>query len=666
MNLNKKTFIRFIVFLGFLFLFVGTNAQENKIKYLNYSISLGGDLDYNIYSSQFRTLPGTTNCCEKDNILFEKATGLGYSFWVGATRHIDSPLIFTGLDANINLKFINFAAKYSEKAKIGNYINNNNIEDIISQQVLSTSANFLTISPSVSVFPFDKSNLPLALHVGFSSGIFLSSNYEMYEEILQPTGALFENGGKIRNNSSGDLQDKSDFFFSFFCGFSYELLKINSISLSSLITFNYGITNFLKSIDWKSNTINFGLNIAYRFKEPEKILPAPPVLPPLPALPLLKEEKINMFVETNILPENKKIKTGDTIFLQINNTSVITSTTHLPILFFKLNSSELIKEKKIDDKLVTYLLNNTKNINYIEIGLAVNEKEDLFEKRKHTVLEFCSKNKINTSNFKFSYIKSDKKRKYLEINEEMAYAKFGNDLVVTEELENQYKIDSIQKKLLEVKVQVESENNNHNYKHNYNYNCEIKYNINKINIENNINNIENILVGRALDTNLLLELDKNININNININKNISLDISINTISQKKLTKNFEFLLVPNIITREFVNSNAENYFTEEYVLGFFNFDEKYFIQVDTNVVNKISTYLEKNYKIEIIGCTDSFGTMQHNQILALERANAAKKLFPEKYNCNITVVTGKMPKETNNSAYSRLQNRVALVRIIK
>lgn len=669
MDFNRTIFfillISSIIFLPFE---LKSEEKDNikKPKYTNYSVNIGGSLDYDIYNSSFSRLPGASNCCEIDNILFKKADGLGSSFWIGFTKHVKLPIIQSDADLNLKLNLVNFSAKYLEKAKIGNYIENNSIKDIISQQVLAPDVKSLILSPSISIFPFDKKKIPVAVCIGFNSGVILNINYEMYEELLQPTEALFENGEKIRNNFNKTLKDNSFFIFSLMGGVSYELLKIKNFTISPQLTFNFGISDFLKDTKWKSNSFNFGINLAYRFAEVEKAPPVPPKAPPVPALPLPKEKQFEIHVKSK-LNEHEELTSGDSIIFNVYTTETIRRETLLPILFFETNSSEFIKE--YSDDVIKNILTNSNNIT---IGLLANESENLKSKRKNTILDLYKKHNLDTHNINFTYIISEHKKRHSEIEGEMAYAKFGNNLIIREQFN--YLIDSIEKKSIETNVLVNSEDED--------YKCEIKYNI--ISKQNNrlINTSEETISGTKLtldidkyfkNINLELLSDSNIYTKNTSqyldntYNQDVLLNITTTTASQKKIIKNLEFYLKPDVRIQQFVNSEAQNYFTEEYVLGFFDFDGREFTQIDTNIINKILLYLEAGRTIEIIGKTDDFGTRQYNKILATERAEVAKKLFPEKYNISLGIdLKTNESQKIEYSPYHRLQNRVAIVRVLK
>lgn len=120
----------------------------------------------------------------------------------------------------------------------------------------------LGIEPMVGYNIFDG----LFIHAGFQAGVAnLEKAYEYSEILIDPSTGTFENGQRTRLSSSGNIDNMSSLHFSLLGGLSYEipLNKTASWILAPEVFYTYGLTDNVKDVDWKINTIRFGAALKY-------------------------------------------------------------------------------------------------------------------------------------------------------------------------------------------------------------------------------------------------------------------------------------------------------------------------------------------------------------------------------------------------------------------
>lgn len=623
-----------------LFSSVCSKAEE---KYTDYSIIGGIKGGISLHNSNFLALPNTTTCCGFDNIYFDKALGLNTSIYLGLEKDYD---FWNGAKLAVILDVNRATGNYDKQAKIGNWIENDDIKDIISKQILEPAIINLSIVPNFSFYLFDKEKYPLMFNLGVGVGVILSSEYKMHEELISPEEAYFENGLKVRNQQEGAIEKMINPIFYLVGGVKYELFNVNNLMFSPTLSFNYGLTNLVQDISWKQHSLNLGVNVAYRL---EKHIPVvePPIVPDLPKLNIPKQV-VTLKLETIVYDDkNTEIANNSSIVIPINVTETIEQEVTLPILFFKKQSAEIvqgydvnfIEQMKYDEKIV------------VEIGLAFDETDKIAEERKTKIKEFLHKNSIKTEKIEFHITKSSEKYRHTYIEEEKSFAKF-----YTNKDDKEYSFAKVNQKTIEkenrivpqtiqVKSEIEASGQPYNLSANY-----------------KINDME----FSSADKNFTITLDENtLDWKNSIPNKN-SLDIYIvvNDVAGNERKENLSFSIVPQTKSAiKYVNSNSQKSFTEEYIIGFFDFDKSEFssIAIDTNIINE---HLQNGKKLEIIAYTDDIGTEDYNASLALRRALAGTKLF--KNNENIIISTDKNLYRNSNSIYSRFHNRVAIIRVLK
>lgn len=263
----------------------GKDTIDDFSKRPGYGLILGYNL--NMHSANFSELPTVGNCCPK----FESGSGGGMSFGLSyemAAFDKASFLlraIYSGNGALLEYdeeKYISLGDEL-RKAKLNHTIDAN--------------ISMLLFEPLLSYNLFDN----FSLLGGFYAGLLAGKSFEQQEELLEPAGKTFENGLKVRNQVSGDIQNASAFQLGLSFGARYEILLSNDnvLSIAPEMLYTIGLTP-LVSFDnpddsWSASAFRMGAAIIYR---------------PLPDRPIeVKYEKTNSYDTLVIDPSELLVKT---------------------------------------------------------------------------------------------------------------------------------------------------------------------------------------------------------------------------------------------------------------------------------------------------------------------------------------------------------------------
>ncbi|MFC2130269.1 OmpA family protein [Bacteroidota bacterium] len=292
-----------IYILLIIFLFwtktLSQNVYTNSLP--NYSIY--GGLNLNYHSAQFSKLKNIPNCCPN----FETGFGNGLNFGIGYSYPLDEYL-------RLNLR-LGYSVLDAELRKIEGtqVILNGDPQSGEFEHIINTEISNIGIEPTVSWKVYDQ----LSIFGGFRIALASNYYYDQYEKIIKPEGkATFidslgnDTHSVFRNKSDGDIPDVNSLQMFFQTGLSYDLPLNNdkSFVLSPEILLSLGITQLVDGIDWRANSLTFGVSIKYtQVPEPEII----EEYQRIEEIDTLEVE--SYYVAENILMQGRPIIENDTI-----------------------------------------------------------------------------------------------------------------------------------------------------------------------------------------------------------------------------------------------------------------------------------------------------------------------------------------------------------------
>lgn len=251
-----------IIFLVLIFstLFAYSKDDGRRV-YNSYGFFTG--LNYNMYSSDFSTLPGIP-CCSP---LFENANGVGLHIGLLADFQTNNILENSGFDFRLSFDMLD--AEYNVEENAGNagkdgIVNINNpslppVNDVIINHNLLVGLSIISLEPTFRYSPV----YDLNLHLGFKFGIPVASSYNQSSTIQSPDNVRFIEGGFKRNVASGpEIPEINGFQSSLVLGVGYEFPLSKKLFIVPELRYFLALNNV--NIDtWKANHLRMGVAFKY-------------------------------------------------------------------------------------------------------------------------------------------------------------------------------------------------------------------------------------------------------------------------------------------------------------------------------------------------------------------------------------------------------------------
>jgi len=262
------------LFICLIFFSFSLLAQELPDS-TSYRYGIYGNIGITSHTADFRAFPGVPNCCPK----FQIGNGSGFSFGL----LYDLPLTkqwFLSLRAGYHDFSATLTTRESELLAGGIQ---GQFEHRITTQLASIGAESWL---GYELFP------NLTLQIGARGGYITRRNYSQIEVIVEPSdNGVFSNGKSTRNDTSGVIPNAKTIAVNLLSGISYSL-PLNSNKTLFLVPefqFSFGVLPIISGYDWQSRSTHFGVALKYSPKSSPII---PPVIPdePLKQIPTIVQK----------------------------------------------------------------------------------------------------------------------------------------------------------------------------------------------------------------------------------------------------------------------------------------------------------------------------------------------------------------------------------------
>ncbi len=645
-NLTKISIVLIMTAMVFGYQAEGRNLTP-------YSVKAGIFVAGNYYQSNFAELSGYPSCCPK----FENAFGFGFGALVGG--EYDLGYRFIGVKSSISVDFSvsDLSAKYLVEEKIGNIIYEDRYVDGITEHKLEASITAVSFEPSISFYPIEE--IPLGFSLGTQLGYIYNPSFSQTEKLVSPEGVHYqETGTEKRYEYDGDLPNASSFYAAISLGVSYRALEYSFFSAVSYVKANYGLTDISNNLDWAASSLRLGVNLRYNVPEPKYIPPKESPLPPAPPTP--RAEKL--ICEMQASCGGRQLRSGDTVDIKVFETSYYNSFKVLPIVYFEVNSDEILKgfEDK-DDRIAAqsnsfeliskYLSQNPKleaKANFFALSF---EDSSVIEDRKDKLVSALEKKGVYKDRVETETIIQDssqfERRELLEDNCRVEFVfSNGEKLLILKQLDSVSR--GVEKKVLKAEPICESD-------------------LERVQIKGGFF-VRGLKVFDLKNEAMVFEMKENI-LTTQEVLRPFPLSLKAEAKNPFGRTDSMSLNVIMNPILIE--EKSYENVETKEtdtslyslYVLGYCKFDESEFIAVNEEALKIARKTASEGSIVEIIPSFDNLGSQTHNKYLARARAEAAINII-DASNSALKVVYPEDFLFSNSSPYGRALNRAVYIRV--
>ena len=245
MNKRKSIFV-----LLFLFILCHSSFAQGYNKSL-WSYGAFGEYIIANHITDFSALPGVPNCCPK----FTGGTGAGFT---------------AGLLLQYRFYAYNNILVRAGFRKITGELTANEPEWVIVNDKLTpaTIEHYIYADFSMPfIAPMYKYNtiVGFSVSLGLDISYLMSNSYSQKETLIKPPEGTFENGQRIRNVHSGELQGVSTILFAadFTAEYEIKLDKYDRYIVTPRFAFNYGLNSLFKDEKWRITYFSLGISFKY-------------------------------------------------------------------------------------------------------------------------------------------------------------------------------------------------------------------------------------------------------------------------------------------------------------------------------------------------------------------------------------------------------------------
>ena len=624
-----KNLKRFLPILMSIFIgqFIQASEVDSTFRFVG---SIGGGASY--HSGGFSGIPSVNTCCttypNTQSSLFEFMLGLRTSNAVNQDK-------FT-LQGSIQATISQFNAPFSSRDVVGNFINGNTVTQVLVDYSLALSGMMIGLEPRLHLH---YSTLPISLFMGFNASSIIVNNANQTERIIKPNDVNYTNGTKELNRYDGNIEGLNSLLFSGIIGMEYQFPLQENISLIPSIAYRTYFNSFIADHPWSMNGMMASIGMSYAFPKPEKPIEIPP--PPPPPIEE-KEPEITLSMHFHALLKDAMVEFGDTIPYPYERIITVETRAIAPIYLFAQNSSESISEYGHEETALHIAIKQNNAPLKILAMASDQESENMAQARaafiKKKLLSINPGRSIQTE----TRIIKTKGLRYTELLDEtrMVMLKHADGTLPV-----QQKADT-QNVFQETSIRLITEPS---------------------------------ITGAKIAGMASLGNVKNKTIEEPDITFSFSPSVADPNETQKFIAQSF-VTLEPNlksksrielyvrpILLRENVNEIQNSKISNEYILGYSDFDEGSLSMIDQSVIQRIKKAMSSGTPITMIPLIDDLGKSDHNSILAKERVRSALKLLESEIGKdavkNITIASPRV-FQTDGKVSGRILHRGISIRI--
>lgn len=601
----------------------------------------------NFHSSSFSQLPGIPNCC----VEFTGGTGFGLTLGAGAEYLPKKPLLGMNYRLGGIIRFSSIGAPLKETNFFANIIVGNTVQKGTSEHLLDASFSLLSAEPYIYIQP---TSLPLGISLGIEAGTFLGASYSQKETLLTPSNAVFETGTTTRNEVSGSIPESAGLYAGINLAARYDVYQTESLTLSPEVSYTYGITNLVSSLQWKASVLRAGISAQYQLRKSSPILapppPPPPPPPPTPPVVVVKPKQLSITVFKAVY-NNVAINNHETLLVDAPSTQHVFTSVLVPKVFYSNNTSQFNPEQQslLDAVVQQCLSDTTLHINILG-SAATDEPPTIATQRAEVIASQLRSSGITARRIHVTTTTKAPSAvsRYPELLEEMrsvtlSLSNTGKRNVPISTI----KYDTISNVVPPSDIRVYTS-----------YKSDTTITNATLSIATN----GNTTTTQANEENYIKLSPESLGAMHT---QQIGLTLNVSDGAGNQKDSRIQFTVQPkrNIVSTLHNIVNTDNGDVSEWIVGFCDFDKPTFYQINSEVFPQIREYVAKGRKVELIALTDNLGTDEHNTTLAQARAREAMRLIGLSTE---QVVISLKPSgiHTNTTPMGRSMNRAVVIRI--
>lgn len=624
---------------------VSAESDSIVLKPIKITASVGAN--FSIHTADFAQLPGIPNCCSG----FRTGFGITPAFSAGIELIPDNSLFNKSYAYGFSLNYSGIGGDLTTEEFSFNVISGNTLNKAISRHNLSTNISVITIDPYITLFPL--SGVPLGITAGVSAGAVLAKTFTQSQEIIEPTNIKWvETGSSVKGAASGTIPNSQSIFIAPFMGIRYDIPLTPQITLSPTARIFPQITPFVNDVTWSAIHIRPSMEFQYRLAEPQ-----PEKLPPPAPLEVPKKLELAIIVKKQ---DGSIINDGETVKVTYEIQKKLYAHDAAPIVFFKKNiadispqiplgatSSEENAQASVLSGLVTLLRQNVETKVELIGYAAPDESPSIADARVGNVAQFLLDKGVDNIQILKRSVKPEGTVR--EIRDELLDEDRSVRIIVNGKLQT-------------IPVIYEQ--------------TETKHSSITLNFEPRI--IAEAIPYQAFGK-VSFEMKKMFDLGD----KNMTVQFTTNDILQGQPTRivfdyaladatdrrtaaGLQFNISPTVTTlienNKFYSSSMSS---NDYVLGYFNFNASEFASVNFATLEYIKNAIKNGKKIQLSPKTDNFGTPEYNLSLAKSRVKSAMQLLGlDESKCLINY--DNIQQNYDPSAIARILHRTVTVKVIE
>ncbi len=286
-----------------------------------------GGIGVSRYDATFGALPGVPSCCSSYGGSWNLTWGVGLlgERSIGYIQQLPALV-------QLRIGLHNYSGHLEREEFIGNVIVGDQVYRGVSRYQLDASLWALTLEPLLRV------HLPTHQAIGFDFGTRLDwivrAQYQQQEQLISPSsGAIFETGTTVRNQSSGAIPTHATIGAALQAGISYSLAIDSLWTLRPELRGQFALTP-VADVPWRVHRLLAGVTLVRSFAAPAKP-PLPPEPPPEPP----PQPPLALRVEAHLLGVQRQRE--DTATVELRARRMLRRTMLMPVVFFAAGSAIL-------------------------------------------------------------------------------------------------------------------------------------------------------------------------------------------------------------------------------------------------------------------------------------------------------------------------------------